>query len=160
MPTEIVKDVVVPCSLDALFDSFATTAGVTTFFAPEAVIEPRVGGAYELYFDADAEPGERGTEGCTVLSIEPPRLLVVQWSFPPHLPRLRRERTQLSLAFSADPREGARVVLAHQGFREVDDPLTRREWEEGYRYFNRVWGTVLARLVSRWKHGPLDWSAA
>lgn len=154
------KRVVVPCAQEDAFASFATTDGAITFFAPSAVIEPRVGGAYELYFDDEAEPGLRGSEGCVVRRIERPTLLVVTWNFPPELPRIRRERTELSLHFADLPGEGTEVTLVHDGFRGASDPATHAEWEQGHRYFNRVWGTVLTRLVSRWKRGPLDWSAA
>lgn len=153
------KRVVVPCTVPQLFASFASTEGATTFFAPRAIIEPRVAGAYELYFDEEAEPGQQGSEGCVVKRLEEPALLVVTWNFPPELPRLRRERTELSLHFADRPGEGAEVLLVHDGFRGASDPATQAEWEQGHRYFNRVWGTVLTRLVSRWKHGPLDWSA-
>ena len=37
--------------------AFTTAEGATTFFAPEARIEARPGGAYELLFMLDAEPG-------------------------------------------------------------------------------------------------------
>lgn len=151
------KRVVVPCTVPELFGSFATTAGAITFFAPAACIEPHVGGAYELLFDEEAEPGRQGSEGCVVKSIDPPRSLVVTWNFPPELARLRRERTELSLSFAAIAGEGAEVHLVHDGFRGASDPATNAEWEEGHRYFNRAWGTVLTRLVSRWKRGPIVW---
>ena len=154
------KRVVVPCSLADLFASFATTSGVTSFFAPAAIVELRIGGAYELFFDEAAEPGQQGTEGCVVKEIVEPTRLVVSWSFPPELTRLRRERTTLALAFAEIPGEGAQVSLVHDGFRGASDPATQAEWEQGHRTFNRVWGTVLTRLVSRWKRGPLDWSIA
>lgn len=156
----IEKRVVVPCALVEAFGSFASEAGAITFFAPAAVIEPRVGGAYELYFDEEADPGQRGSEGCVVRRIEPLTLLVVTWNFPPELSRIRRERTELSLRFADLPGEGTEVVLVHDGFRGASDPATHAEWEQGHRYFNRVWGTVLTRLISRWKNGPLDWGAA
>ena len=152
------KRVVVPCTRAELFGSFATTAGATAFFAPRATIEPHAGGAYELYFDEEAEPGQQGSEGCVVKQIDEPSLLIVSWNFPPELSRLRRERTELSLRFGEVPGEGAEVTLVHEGFRGASDPATQAEWEQGHRYFNRVWGTVLTRLVSRWKRGPLDWS--
>ena len=48
--------------------------GARTFFAPEAHIELRPEGPYEMYFDSDAPVGERGGEGCTVLEAARGRL--------------------------------------------------------------------------------------
>ena len=41
--------------------------------ADPARIEAEVGGAYELYFDLEQPEGMRGSEGCTVVELEPVR---------------------------------------------------------------------------------------
>ena len=51
------KSVLVSAGVEAVWQAWTTTEGVTSFFAPAADIEPRVGGAYRVYFDPGAEPG-------------------------------------------------------------------------------------------------------
>jgi uncharacterized protein YndB with AHSA1/START domain len=159
----IEKRLVVPCSVDDLYGSFTTNAGVVAFFAPEAFVEARVGGPYELYFSAEDEVGpfERGTEGCVVRALEPGRRLTVSWSLPPEFPLLRgqKRRTELTFGFEPDQEEGARLTLTHAGFRTDDEPRAQREWDDAFRYFTHIWAVVLSRLVRRWKSGPIDWSA-
>jgi hypothetical protein len=158
----IEKRIVVPCSVEDLYASFTTPAGLVGFFAPEVFVEARVGGPYELYFSSEeeAEVGQRGTEGCLVRALEKDRLLTVSWSLPPDFPLLRgqKRRTELTFRFEPEADEGARVTLVHGGFRTDDEPRAQREWDEAHRYFTNVWAVVLSRLVRRWKSGPIDWS--
>ena len=55
------KSVVVPATLDQTWDAWTTREGITSFFAPDAKIEPKVGGAFHIYINPLAEPG---IEGC------------------------------------------------------------------------------------------------
>jgi len=68
------KTVDVNASVDDVWDAWTTRAGIVSFFAPDAKIEPRVGGAFEVYIDPEAPPGsifERLSEA---------RALSRQWS--------------------------------------------------------------------------------
>ena len=40
------KSIVVPATLDQAWDAWTTREGITSFFAPDARIEPKVGGAF------------------------------------------------------------------------------------------------------------------
>jgi uncharacterized protein YndB with AHSA1/START domain len=40
------KSIDVPASLDRVWDAWTTREGITSFFAPDARIEPRPGGAF------------------------------------------------------------------------------------------------------------------
>ena len=63
-------EVSIPAEMDAVWEAWTTEEGVKSFFAPECRIELHPGGAYEMYFDLDAESGLRGGEGCRILAIE------------------------------------------------------------------------------------------
>ena len=67
----ILKEVTVKASMEEVWDAWTTSKGVTTFFAPEAKIELKYDGSYELYFDLDKPEGLRGSEGCKILSFLP-----------------------------------------------------------------------------------------
>ncbi len=51
------KTVTVKAPVDAVCDAWTTTEGVKTFFAPDARVEPRPGGPFEIFFNPYAKPG-------------------------------------------------------------------------------------------------------
>ena len=152
MSRVIQKEVILPASLAEVWDAWTTVPGVTTFFAPKAKVELTIGGAYEMYFDPDAPPGSQGSEGCKVLSYLPQQMLSFDWSAPPHLPNVRKERTWVVILLEELDERRVKVKLTHLGWRGGE------EWDEAFRYFLRAWGTVLGRLEHRFSAGPIDWN--
>jgi uncharacterized protein YndB with AHSA1/START domain len=144
------KEVVVAGPVEAVWLAWTTVEGARTFFAPEAKIEAKPGGAYELYFDLDEPPGRRGSEGCTVLEVVPKTHLRVSWNFPPHL-SIRDAKTTVSVDIFPAPAEKARVVLEQTGWQSGP------EWDAGFAYFDRAWAMVLRFLQHRFLVGPVDW---
>lgn len=59
----ICGEVTVDAPVSDVWEAWTTREGVASFFAPDCRIELEVGGAYEMYFIPDAEPGQRGGEG-------------------------------------------------------------------------------------------------
>jgi uncharacterized protein YndB with AHSA1/START domain len=57
------EEVIVEASVDAVWDAWTTEAGVRSFFAPACAVELRVNGPYEIVFNPEAKPGQRGAEG-------------------------------------------------------------------------------------------------
>jgi len=53
------KEIIIPGTLDDVWRAWTTTEGVKSFFAPDARVELRLGGPYEIYFVADSPPGDR-----------------------------------------------------------------------------------------------------
>ena len=51
------KETVVAASLDDAWAAWTTREGIISFFAPHAKIEPRVGGAFQIYFNPLGAPG-------------------------------------------------------------------------------------------------------
>ena len=88
-------EMVLGAPLDDVWKAWASEEGVKTFFAPGAHIEPRVDGAYEIFFNPQGAPGQRGAEGMRVLAFEPPRRLAFTWNAPPTLPAIRGQRTMV-----------------------------------------------------------------
>ena len=107
---QISKEVIVPASASQVWEAWTTVEGVKSFFAPDARIDPRPGGAYEIFFDPSQEPGRRGSEGCTVLAVAPGQRLVFNWNFPPNLPSIRKQHTVVELVFIEDAGQCRRVA--------------------------------------------------
>lgn len=135
------KEVMIQADLDSVWDAWTTEDGIR-FLSPESRIEPRPGGAYELFLHLPPdERGRRGAEGSRVLTVLARRLLVFDWTFPPAVPDLRRAGVKTHVALLFEPGDdGVRVRLLQYGWREGP------EWDAGYRYFDEAWSGVLQAM--------------
>lgn len=146
------KEVLVRAPVEEVWRAWTTLDGIRRFFAPDARLEIRPNGPYEVFFDPGAPPGSQGSEGCRVLSFIPGRMLSFTWNAPPQFANARKEIAQwIVVLFERAAAGVTRVKLTELGW---------REGEEGaavYRYFDRAWDLVLARLVHSFENGPIDW---
>jgi uncharacterized protein YndB with AHSA1/START domain len=153
----IEAEVTIAAPLDDIWRAWATSEGITAFFAPQADIDLRIGGQYELYFAPDAPAGQRGSDGCSVLSYEMQRMLAFSWNAPPQFPNVRDYHTWVVLEFDqleaggdADEKseQQVRVRLTHLGFAELQiaHPEHVADFERTRSYFARVWPHVLDSL--------------
>lgn len=147
------KEIVVPAALDKVWESWTTREGIRSFFAPDAVVEPRVGGAFHIHIDPLAQPGARGADDMRFMALQPMKMLSFDWNAPPHLPEARAQRTFVVLRFEPVDDKNTRVRLHHTGWGDGG------QWDQAYAYFDRAWGNVLANLKKRHESGPQDWTA-
>jgi uncharacterized protein YndB with AHSA1/START domain len=147
---QIVKTVEVAACPEEVWRAWATVEGVKSFFAPDAKIELRPGGAYEIYFDLGQAEGLKGSEGCKVLSFVPSKMLSFSWGAPPKFPKARKENAHWVVLFFDGSGEGTRVTMVQLGWKDGE------EEDAVYHYFDRVWPAVLESLVSRFSTGPVD----
>ena len=71
----------VDATADEVWQAWTQADEFVKWFAPEAHIEPRQGGAYELFWDPN-DHDSMSTKGCEVTEFEPPRLLAFTWKGP------------------------------------------------------------------------------
>ena len=147
------KEILVPAPLDKVWESWTTREGVRGFFAPDAVVEPRAGGAFHIHFDPLAKPGARGADDMRFMALQPMKMLSFDWNAPPHLPEARAQRTFVVVRFEPVDDRTTRVRLHHTGWGDGG------QWDQAYTYFDRAWGNVLSNLKKRHEAGPLDWTA-
>ena len=145
------KEVLVAASVDQLWDAWTTREGITSFFSPDARIDGRVGGAFQIYMDPGAEPGLKGADDMRYLALQPKRMLSFDWNAPPHLAEARQQRTFVIVRFEPASEQSTKVTLHHVGWGDGG------EWDETFAYFDRAWGFVLANLKLRFEKGPMDW---
>ena len=146
------KVVVVNAAVDQVWDAWTTRDGIRSFFAPEAVVEPRVGGKFEIQMNPYAPPGERGADDMRYMALQPKAMLSFDWNAPPSLPEARKQRTFVVVRMAAVTDQQTRVTLHHTGWGEGG------EWDKAYTYFDRAWGRVLANLQQRFDGQPVDWA--
>src|SRR5882757_6377040 len=83
----LVFEVKVPVSLDAVWEAFTTSAGLSTWLTPGAIVDLRKGGEWTAHF-----PGG-STGGGTILSFVPEQELILAAMAPEQFPTVRAERT-------------------------------------------------------------------
>lgn len=146
------KEIVVGASLDDAWAVWTTREGITSFFAPDAEIDARVGGAFHVFIDPLAPPGLKGADEMRFMALQPKKMLSFDWNAPPSLPEARQQRTFVVLRFAPVDDQRTRVTLHHTGWGDGG------EWDRAYAYFDRAWGNVLSNLRKRFESGPQDWT--
>jgi len=140
-----------------VFEIWTTPSEIPHFFAPKAVIEPRLGGKYEMIFDPEHDPmgDDSGTHGATILRFVPNHALSFEWTGfsetgkDPYGPvAWPEQRAKLPIAtwidLEFDPIAGqpgkTRLRLQERGFGSGG------KWDTAIEYFWRNWALALGRL--------------
>jgi uncharacterized protein YndB with AHSA1/START domain len=146
-------EMILDAPVERVWSAWTTEDGIRSFFARGSHIEPRVDGAYEIFFDPSEPPGKRGGDGMRVLGLEPPRRLVFTWNAPPDQPFARAQRTVVALDLEPAGEGRTRLRFSHSGWGEGP------EWDKAFAYFDDAWGGfVLPNLRYSLAHGPIDWA--
>lgn len=148
----IVKTATVKAPVAEVWRAWTTAEGIKGFFAPDARVEPRPGGLFEIHFNPYARPGMKGADGMVFLALQEPRMLSFTWNAPPHLPEVRGQRTSVTVRLEPAADGATRVRLTHTGWGDGG------QWDQAHAYFDRAWGSVLAGLEKRFAEGPKDWT--
>ncbi len=141
----ISHDLPIDCSL--AWELWSSTEGLARWWTPNARVDLRPGGAYEIHFMPDNAPGDRGADWCRVLSFLPGRMLSFTWNAPPTL-ETRPLHTWVVLLFEPTP-GGCRFSLSHHGWplSGLDDPAS--DWEATFMYFTEAWRSVTDLFIDR-----------
>jgi uncharacterized protein YndB with AHSA1/START domain len=131
---QLIKTCIHTITNEEAYDYFTTHDGLKSFFGEDNAIEITPGGKYEIYFMMDQPYGQRGAEGCKVLSFIPNRMLSFTWNAPPQYPQIRNSdyHTWVVLEFFDQ-----RIRLTHLGWPEDES------WTPVFDYFDRAWTIVL-----------------
>ena len=146
------KSVEIAATLDQAWDAWTTREGIVSFFAPDAKIEPRVGGAFQIYIDPTAPTGSKGADDMRFMAVQPKKMISFDWNAPPSLPEARAQRSFVVVRFEPLSEKLTRITLHHSGWGDGG------EWDQAYAHFERAWGAVLGNLKKRFDSGPQDWT--
>lgn len=113
-----------------------------------SLIEVRPGGKFELYFRADGPEGERGSEGCTVLSYLPEEMLSFSWNAPPEHKHARTKHTWVVVRLTDAGAASTRIRIDHLGFAGHASAAAEHagEWKEVRHHFVEAWPRVLEAM--------------
>jgi uncharacterized protein YndB with AHSA1/START domain len=148
----IEKQGVVKAPIGEVWKAWTTREGIRSFFAPDANVEPRSGGLFEIIMNPFAEPGMKGADDMRVMAVQEPTMLTFTWNAPPHQPEIRAQRTLVIVRLKAVDDASTEVTLHHLGWGEGE------KWDATYAYFDRAWGNVLRNLQKRFLEGPIDFT--
>ena len=146
------KQVIVAATVDRVWSAWTTREGIRTFFAPDAEIDARVGGAFHIHMDPLAELGLKGADDMRFMALQPPTMLSFDWNAPPSQPETRAQRTFVVVRLADVDGRSTRVTLHHAGWG------TGPAWDRTFIYFDRAWGVVLGKLKASFETGPVDWT--
>ena len=104
---------------DEVWEAWTTRDGIVSFFAPDAEIEPRVGGAFQVYMDPLRRPGMKGADDMRYLALQPQADDHFDWNAPPHLAEARQQRTFVVVRSEPLGDKLTRVTLHHTGWGEA-----------------------------------------
>jgi uncharacterized protein YndB with AHSA1/START domain len=141
----LVLEVTVPAPLSAVWEAFTTSAGLSTWLTPGAVVDLREGGEWTAHF-----PGG-STGGGTILSFAPEKELVLSALAPDKFPTVRATRTKARFQFETKG-DSTLVRLTQTGWKEGE------EWVKAYEYLTVGNAQLLATLHHRFVNGPIDWT--
>lgn len=145
-------EVIVKAPVEAVWKAWTTTAGIKTFFAPDANVELRVDGPFEIFINPLAKPGDKGADGMRIIGFQENKMLSFNWNAPPSLPEARKQRSVVILRFEAAGANETKLKLYHAGWGEGG------EWDKAFEYFTKAWPHVLANLQESFVKGPKDWT--
>ena len=127
--------------IETVWHTWTDSKDITNWFSPEAYIEPRIGGPYELYFDPSNHV-HQSTKGCKIIEIKPRTSLGFQWKGPDMFLETMNDpapKTSVYVSFQADG-EKTHVTVHHGGWGKGE------KWEEAKAWHVRAWEGVLAGL--------------
>src|SRR5271154_512818 len=90
----LILEVTIPASRAAVWEAFSTSAGLSTWLTPGAVVDLRRGGEWTAHF-----PGGK-TGGGTIVSFVPEQEMTLTAMAPEQFPTVRAERTTVRFQFT------------------------------------------------------------
>jgi uncharacterized protein YndB with AHSA1/START domain len=140
------KSIRIGCDTDLAFELFTDNKHLSSWFPPEADVEPVVGGKYELFWDLD-DKENNSTKGCMVTAIEPGKLIAFEWKGPLQFKKFMNNAdplTHVVVFFSPfDSGSGTYtdIHVIHSGWRRTSD------WEKAVQFFDWAWDEELRELA-------------
>ncbi|WP_162143776.1 SRPBCC family protein [Hellea balneolensis] len=138
----VYTDKTVQGGIEEVWTDWTTAEGLESFLAPKAIVEGKLGGAYEVWFLPDAPKGQRGAEDGVLLgwqkdSPDGSRMIQFTWKMPPYMPAINESMTVVQLWMIPAGETKTRLRLFHTGFGDT------AEWREAELYFEKAWPQIL-----------------
>ena len=132
----------VPMTAAAAFGAFVDERVLEKWLTTGAHVEPKTGGAYELFWDPE-HPEDNSTIGCRITALHENQLIAFQWRSPKEFKHFANAADPLThVVVTFIPSEsGTNIHLVHSGWRRS------AEWEQARQWQERAWRAAFGRLV-------------
>lgn len=143
------NEVMINAPLNLVWYAWTISERVSEWFAPETVIEAKIGGPYELYFI----PGNRtgmNTKGCKITKLINEKELQFTWKGPDQFEELMNGEnglTTVRVRFKSINEDATQVIVEHFGFKDQED------WIEAMNWHQMAWTGVLESLKAALEKG-------
>lgn len=143
--------VILDATIDEVWHTWTDSKDITNWFSPEAYIEPKQGGAYELYFDP-SNHDHMSTKGCKITEITPKTRLSFQWRGPDrHTPVMNNPDPQTHVHVTFKQQDNQTTVnITHTGWG------TSEPWNQARQWHDQAWKGVIDALQNHFnkKNNP------
>jgi uncharacterized protein YndB with AHSA1/START domain len=135
----ITKQKTVNMPTNEVWKLWSTCEGLKKFFGRDNKIDLKINGEFEIYFLLDNEYGQKGSEGCRILSYLPNKMISFSWNVPPKFEKLRKSeyKTWVVVLFNELGLNKTEINLSHYGWPKNSD------WDIVFDYFDSAWEEVL-----------------
>lgn len=152
----VVARAVVEAPIARVWRAWSTTEGLSDVLERDTFVECRVGGPFEIHWIETAPAGERGSEGCTVLSYVPERMISFSWNAPTQFAHARQRHSHVVVELRAVGGVGegsTEITLTNLGFDALaaEFPDHAEEYRKVRAYFAGAWPRVLSHFVVHFK---------
>lgn len=145
----IIKEVTINAPLNLVWYAWTISERVSEWFAPEAVVDAKEGGNYELYFIPGNSTG-MNTKGCKVTKLINESELHFTWKAPDQFETLmnnENDLTTVNVSFKSINESSTKVIIKHTGFKD------NKDWVEAINWHQMAWSGVLDSLKSALEKG-------
>ncbi|MFC4410911.1 SRPBCC domain-containing protein [Chungangia koreensis] len=146
---KVSKEVLISAPIDLVWYAWTISERVSEWFAPQAIVDPHEGGAYELYF-IPGNTDMMNTKGCKITQLKREEQLQFTWKGPDQFANLMNDEERLTVVkveFNKIDEKTSRVVIEHSGFQEGD------QWKEAIEWHKMAWNGVLDSLKTALEKG-------
>ena len=128
----VIHEGTIEASPEAVWEAWATSEGLSSWMAPHADIDLRVGGLMRANYDADGTLGDDQTIENRILSFEPGHMLSIQVAKPPAgFPFSQAVSSMWSVVYVEPEESGTtRLRIVSMGFDASDESQAMRAFFE------------------------------
>ncbi len=134
-------EILISNSLDTVWNHWTSSDLITKWFPPEANIEPKLNGAFELFFNPENHM-QQSTIGCKIIIFEHKKQLGFTWKDPDGFSRLMNNEDNLTqVVINFKEVNGKTIIkLTHKGWGDSE------EWDKAKDWHYAAWDMSLKSL--------------
>lgn len=148
------QDIVVPATLEEVWQAVSTSEGLRTWVAPVAEVELKTGGHWYTNYKPGSKIGDPGTIYNTVLAYLPMQMVAMKIGItPPIFPEGPSSAGTLFAVLTLEDLGSRRVRVSEHmaGFGSGED------WDKVYKFFETGNAYTLGQILRRFQVGPRTW---